>query len=159
ETYPCKPNDTFATICREKYHAEKYAQALLMFNRSYPTAAEGVRSEPPVLAPGQPVYLPPIEILEKRYPTLIPSSAPGGGGLGSVAPSPAPGPSGTPSTSWASPASERLYTVQEKAETFYEIAKKVFRDDNRWSDISRLNGSFATNAVLPVGTVLRLPAQ
>jgi hypothetical protein len=152
ETYICKPGDTFASICNDKYRTDKYSQALLMHNRSHPVAADGIRSEPPVLQPGQPVYIPPSELLQKRYPALISGTTPAaavGQPVGTGQP---------PATSWSNPG-ERTYTVQQRPETFYEIAKKVLRDDMRWSDIWRLNQNFSTDAILPVGTVVRLPAQ
>ena len=49
--------------------------------------------------------------------------------------------------------------VQDKPETFYEIAKRLYGDGNRWSDIWRLNQNFATTASLPVNTVVRVPVQ
>jgi hypothetical protein len=156
ETYICKPGDTFASICNDKYQTSKYSQALLMHNRSHPVAADGIRSEPPVLQPGQPIYIPPSELLQKRYPALISGTAASPGPAAAVG---QPVGTGQPqATSWSNPG-ERTYTVQQRPETFYEIAKKVLRDDMRWSDIWRLNQNFSTDAILPVGTVVRLPAQ
>src|SRR5262249_31378131 len=136
------------------------------------------------LRPGQPVYIPPLEILQKRYPALIPeptavpvpgvgvaptAPVPGFGAppVGSAAVPPIGGaavpPVGSvPSTAHPrpiTPVGERQYTVQERPETFYEIAKRLLGDGNRWSDLWRLNPSFASNASLPVGTVVRVPVQ
>ena len=72
ETYLCKQGDTFAAISTKFYLTEKYAQALLLFNRNHPRATAGVRQDPPTLAAGQPVYIPPLRVLEKRYGTAIP---------------------------------------------------------------------------------------
>lgn len=176
ETYICKPNDTLAGICRERYHSEQYVQALTLFNRSHPMAAAGIRSDPPVLQAGQPVYIPPAEILQKRCPaganggpinppTSFPSgpqggtmptpTAPSNPQVGLIPPTP-PGPTtGVP----AARGREWLYTVQSKPETFYEIAKRELGNGDRWSDIWRLNQSFAAGDSLLVGTVLRMPPQ
>src|SRR5204863_7655258 len=67
EAYRCKPGDTFEAISQRYYHTDKYARALLMFNRSHPMAGEGLQQNPPLLQVGQSVYIPPLSILEKRY--------------------------------------------------------------------------------------------
>jgi hypothetical protein len=173
ETYICKPNDTLASICRDRYHGEQYAQALLLFNRSHPMPAAGIRSEPPVLQAGQPVYIPPLEILQKRYPQgSIPSATPpaSGGPQGGPITGPAsssippvgltpPTPTGALPAAPVSRGREWLYTVQAKPETFYEIAKREFGNGDRWADIYRLNQSFPPSEPLQVGTVLRMPGQ
>ena len=71
ETHLCKAGDTFAAISMKYYQTEKYAQALLLFNRNHPRATAGVRQDPPLLMAGQPVYIPPLRVLEKRYATAI----------------------------------------------------------------------------------------
>lgn len=153
ETYVCKPSDNFQSISKDKYMTDKYANALLMFNRAHPLAADGIRNEPPVLKSGQPIYLPPLEILEKRYASLIPDLAPRTAPLAGVAPPAVP--ARTPSPVALS------YTVREQPETFYEIAQKQFGRAERWGAIWELNrGQFPNpNQPLPVGTVVRLPGQ
>jgi hypothetical protein len=154
ETHTCKPTDTFQTISQEKYHSDRYAAALLMFNRGHPLAADGVRSEPPVLRPGQPVFIPPVEILQKRYSALITDPGP-------LARPPAHAPGHTiPGPARVNPISERTYQVQGRPETFIEIAKKVFSNPNRWWDIAQLNPQHKNpNEPLAVNTVIRLPVQ
>jgi nucleoid-associated protein YgaU len=172
ETYICKPNDTLASICRDRYHSDQYAQALLLFNRSHPMSAPGIRSEPPVLQAGQPVYIPPLEILQKRYPAgsipNAPSPSPGGS-QGGLLPGPAPSnppvafnqlnPAGTAPAAPVSRGRDWLYTVQTRPETFYDIAKRELGNGDRWSDIYRLNPAFAPGEPLQVGTTLRMPPQ
>jgi nucleoid-associated protein YgaU len=151
ETYICKPGDTFKSISQEKYTSDKYERALLLFNRAHPQAAEGIRSEPPLLRPGQPVYLPPIEVLERRYPATIPDMPARPTSSGAAPP---------PAASQASPAPVRSYTVQGKPETFYEIAQKVLGRAERWAAIWEINRQVPDpNQPLPVGTVVRLPAS
>ena len=81
ETYLCKQGDRFEDISMKFYQTEKYAQALLLFNRNHPRAIAAVRQDPPTLAVGQAVYIPPLRVLEKQYATAIPDHAP----LGSAA--------------------------------------------------------------------------
>jgi hypothetical protein len=172
ETYICKPNDTLASICRDRYHDDRYAQALLLFNRSHPMSAPGIRSEPPVLQAGQPVYIPPAEILQKRYPPgSIPSQPASPAGVqGGPLPGPAapsnpsvgftpPNPVGALPAAPVSRGRDWFYTVQTRPETFYDIAKRELGNGDRWSDISRLNPSFAPGEPLQVGTTLRMPPQ
>jgi nucleoid-associated protein YgaU len=81
ETYVCKQGDRFEDISTKFYQTEKYAQALLLFNRNHPRAIAAVRQDPPTLAAGQAVYIPPLRVLEKQYATAIPDHVP----LGSTA--------------------------------------------------------------------------
>jgi hypothetical protein len=81
ETYVCKQGDRFEDISMKFYQTEKYAQALLLFNRNHPRAIAAVRQDPPTLAAGQAVYIPPLRVLEKQYATAIPDHA----ALGSTA--------------------------------------------------------------------------
>jgi len=76
ETYLCKQGDKFEDISTKFYQTDKYAQALLLFNRNHPRASASVRQDPPVLAVGQPVYIPPLRVLEKQHATAIPDHAP-----------------------------------------------------------------------------------
>jgi hypothetical protein len=163
ETYVCKSNDSFQSISRDKYTTDKYANALMTFNRAHPLAADGIRNEPPTLKAGQPVYIPPLEILEKRYPALIPDLQP----RASIDPRPAvaapQAPLATPASGNPIPANGaagQSYTVHDKPETFYEIAQKLFGRPERWGAIWELNREFPNpNQPLPVGTVVRLPGQ
>jgi nucleoid-associated protein YgaU len=76
ETYLCKQGDKFEDISTKFYQTDKYAQALLLFNRNHPRAAAAVRQDPPMLAVGQPVYIPPLRVLEKQHATAIPDHVP-----------------------------------------------------------------------------------
>src|SRR5262249_31328451 len=66
ETYRSRPGDTFETISQAKYLSPRFAQALLQFNRNHPFAAPGLLQTPPVLTPGQAVYIPPASVLQHR---------------------------------------------------------------------------------------------
>jgi hypothetical protein len=168
ETYICKAGDTFPGISTCYYYTDKYALALLRFNRNHPLAAVGIAQEPPVLQAGQPVYIPPLRILEKQYLSVSADPNP----ITQVgAPSPAPVdprnpalPSVPPVTmppgkSWSTPSGERNYQVPDKGEMFLEIAKKTLGNAERWGEIYRLNPQYDPKYVIPAGTSLRLPAD
>ena len=74
--YRCKPEDTFEKISTQYYLSDRYARALLLFNRNHPRAEDAVRQEPPVLQVGTPVFIPPLRILEKQYGNAIPGPSP-----------------------------------------------------------------------------------
>jgi hypothetical protein len=154
----CRPrqDDTFASISKRYYQSDKYAQALLLFNREHPRAAEGVRRDPPDLA-GQAIYIPPIHILEKRHGNAIegytpPPSNPtpvGRETLRSVAT-----PSSRPET-----ANSTTYQVSPNGETMMEIARTKLGNGDRWREIQQINPGWRPDYPIPGGTTLRLPAE
>lgn len=76
QTYRCKPNDTFRSISTQFYLSEKYERALLLFNRSHAMANDNIKHDPPILNPGQNVFIPQLKILEQRYASVIPDLTP-----------------------------------------------------------------------------------
>ncbi len=167
EAYVCRSGDTFRSISEQYYRSPRYERALLLFNRDHPRSGESIRQEPPVLTPGQPIFLPPARILEKQYPaaitegTPLPSAPaapppPSPGSVGLEAPRPVAG--ATPSTSWSMPASGPTYRVRKGGETFLDIARRTLGNSERWADVYRLNRNY--NPAYPVseGSVLVLPA-
>lgn len=74
--YRCKQGDTFQSISSTYYQSDKLAKALLTFNRSHPRGSDGMRQEPPVLQPGDMVFIPPQRILERKYGASIPDHVP-----------------------------------------------------------------------------------
>jgi len=96
-----------AAVSQHVYGTDRYAQALLAFNRDHPLSKEDIRKSPPRLVKGQMLYIPPPELLQGKYAALIsPEGRPVIGALGSdvppvkigsAAPPPAfPPPIGTP---------------------------------------------------------------
>jgi hypothetical protein len=165
-THVCKPNDSLESICDEQHYPRNYARALLLFNRDHQLAADGIRQEPPVLLPGQPVFIPPMPVLEKKYGHAIPglTPLPPAAGLAPAAgvggaPRPEPG-NAAPGTSFAPPPAERPYKVRQGGEAFYAIAKRTLGDGARWAEIAGMNPAINPNAqTVPGGTVLHLPAD
>jgi hypothetical protein len=154
EEYRAKAGETFATISMQFYRTDKYAQALLLFNRNHPLAAIGVRQDPPVLQPGQPVFIPPTSILEKRYGSIIPELTP----LAPARIAPAPT---AERRSNAAPAPSALpqYRVQGEGEMMWEIASRVLKSGERWREIHQLNPALRPELRIAGGTVVTLPAD
>jgi hypothetical protein len=153
ETYRPRADDTFASISKHFYQSDKYAQALLQFNREHPRAAEGIRHDPPTLS-GQAVYIPPIHILEKRHADVIPHIEPAPSvpsPIGRDVPAPSPGKIGA--------AANRVYQVAPSGETMLQIARTQLGNGDRWREIDKLNPGWKAEYPIPGGTSLRLPAD
>src|SRR5581483_4149311 len=67
EQYRWQPSDSFAGVSMRFYNTEKFAAALQQYNKDYPLAPPALRQNPPVLVPGQVVWVPPVRILERDY--------------------------------------------------------------------------------------------
>jgi hypothetical protein len=144
ETYVANAGDTFASISRAKYGTDAYARALYLFNRGHPLAGDELLQSDALKAK-QPVYLPPKEILQSRYPDAIGDAKGSGVTVGST--------SQRPST----PAAARTYRVGAGGEKVYDIATKVLGDGNRWVEIRDLNPGWNPELPIPAGITLRLP--
>jgi hypothetical protein len=152
ETYLWRTNDSFEAISGRFYNSKNYAQALLLFNRNHPRAAAALAKDPPALAEGQAVFIPPMRILERQYPTAIPGYKPA---------TPAPAPDATRTSSRSLPPSPNLqYRVRQAGEMIPIIARDTLGSSDRWSEIYQLNArSFDPSRPLPVGTILSMPAD
>jgi nucleoid-associated protein YgaU len=147
ETYRCQPGDTFEAISRAKYNTPAYAQALLLFNRNHPLSGDGLQADPPVLQSGQPVYVPPAGILEKRYAHVIKN----------LTPLPT-GEMAAPAAAAGAAANLPTYRVRGSGEWLREVARETLGNSERWQEIWQLNQALDYRAPVPPGTVLRLPA-
>ena len=155
ETYLAKQNDTFASISRQHYQSDKYERALLQFNRNHPRAADSVRQDPPVLREGQPVYIPPLRVLERQYAAVIPDHIPL---PPPVAPAPVAGQAPVSSVG-AAGSSQGLYRVRANGEMLWDIATRTLGRGERWSEIYSLNSQFNPQQPIPGGYTLRMPAD
>jgi hypothetical protein len=164
ETYRCKAGDSFDKISTKYYNTANYAQALLLFNINDPQATDNIRHTPPIMEPGQPVYIPPAHILEKRYGTFIPGYKP----QPAAAPT-APQPSAeSPRTSnaapradgaWNAPQGFKWYQVQPRGESMRDIARTALNDAERWRDISKLNPTIPPEYMVRGGVMIKVPAD
>jgi hypothetical protein len=74
--YLCQPTDTdFTSVSKQNYKSDKYAQALMLYNRDHPIGKAAVQ-QGMQLQPGAEVYIPPVYVLESRYPNAIPNLTP-----------------------------------------------------------------------------------
>jgi hypothetical protein len=172
-----------------RYKSDRYEQALLLFNRSHPLAADGIRTDPPRLQPGTPIYVPPATILDKYYATAIPEGPAPAAEPGAIARNtevvPAVRPNLAPSTQSSplfgtqatessplirptpaappkpAPVTEKTYKVGANGESFYEIARRTLTGDAdiRWNDIYKLNPGLNPQELVPAGTVLHMPSD
>jgi hypothetical protein len=110
--YSCTADDTYPKLSQRFYQNEKYARALQLFNSNHPRATDAVRQNPPALA-NQPIYVPPLRILEKYYSSAITDYKP----LPAIAPPPltpaasAPAPAPVTPASYAAPATSATTTT------------------------------------------------
>ncbi len=151
-TYECRPNDTWRSISVQNYQTDRYERALLYFNRNHPLANENMKLDPPLLPPGQPVYLPPVAVLEKQYGGLLADpQAP-------VRPAavPQPLPAQRPITVAGS---DKRYRVQPQGEMIRSVAARLLGDGDRWTEIYQLNKDIDPKNPLPGGLELRVPGD
>jgi nucleoid-associated protein YgaU len=169
DTHVCRANETLRTISQTYYQSDRYERALLLFNRNHPLATESIRQDPPQLAPGQKVYVPPARILEKYYASALaeampvqPEAAPvqrGQEPSGSIRPTvTAPVPTPAPNRA-AAPVAEKTYRVAANGEMMREIARRTLGDADRWAEIYQLNLRYDPKEPVPAGTELRLPSN
>jgi len=152
EEYRIAPGDTFAAVSKRFYFSDKYAAALQRYNRDYPIASRDLKQDPPRLSPGTVVWIPPIRILERRYPGLTGGETAGANPNWNAAPGVRP----VPSTG-----GYKTYRVRDGGETMQDIARRTLNNPNAWADVYRLNPTLNPSAAVPIpaGTLLRLPAE
>jgi hypothetical protein len=155
EEYHWQPGDRFEAVSQKYYFSEKYAAALQQYNRDYPLAGVGMRQNPPAMVPGQAIWVPPVRILERDYPTFIAELQElndRGLPVSAVRPVDA-----SPQASGGT----KLTKVRDRGETMYEIARRALNDSGQWIVVHRLNPTLSRDPKLPIpaGTVLRLPAE
>jgi hypothetical protein len=167
EEHLVRQGETFASISQAHYKSDKYAVALLEFNKQYPLAARAVQHDPPEV--GQKVVVPDLAYLEQHHGGLIPDYSPVKVGPPkvlnaspakeeSLPPAAIPDPSVVPVAGAKAPASGPTYQVRAADERLWNIARATLGDPSRWAEIYRLNPQIAPEQYIPVGTVLRLPA-
>jgi hypothetical protein len=160
EEYRLQSGDTFAGVSRRFYFSDKYSIALQQYNRDYPIGSPNLKQDPPKLTAGTSVWIPPIRILEKRYPTMIADFKP----LANAAvagPATAAAPTWTPAPARQVAASSKTYRVRDGGESMIDIARRTLNNPQAWQTIYQLNPSLNANAAAPIpaGTLLRIPGD
>jgi hypothetical protein len=162
ETFACRSNESFQTISQTFFQTDKYARALLLFNRDHPLANNALKTDPPVLQTGQQIYIPPARILEKYYAAAVdPKAAPvpattAGTRVGILSGSETPAPPPPSAAVRVDPPS--AYRVGGSGEMIRDIARRTLGDADRWPEIYRLNPNIDPKEAVPAGSALRLPA-
>jgi hypothetical protein len=158
EEYRWQPGDTFAAVSQKYYFTEKYGAALQQYNRDYPLAGAGMRQNPPVMAPGQAIWIPPVRILERDYANQIADFRPLNDRGSPIVPT-----NRTNAAAGSDPSGGalKLTKVRDRGETLYELGRRSLGDSGQWFKIYRLNPTLSNDPKLPIpaGTVLRLPAE
>jgi hypothetical protein len=154
---------TFAQLSERWYGSDKYAQALLEYNRQHllNRANTDLRRDPPVLQANQAIYYPAHDVLESTFAALIKAPVPAAPAAPSSGPpvvqiSP-PTPLAGPSAGGTADATV-AYRVPQ-ADHILRIAQQTLGSMDAWREIVRLNPSLRTDLPIPAGTVLRLPAK
>jgi hypothetical protein len=147
----CQPGDTWVRVSVRYFQSEQYADALALFNRNHPQVSESVRREGPT--PGALVFIPPGEVLVKRF------------GAGQSRPAAIAPPMPVASTSMPPLAQPTVavnnqlprYLVRTNGESFRSVAQAVLNDRERWGEIADLNRNVNPEFAIPAGTILQLP--
>jgi hypothetical protein len=158
EQYRWRTGDSFANVSSQYYSSPKYADALLKYNQDYPLATREMRQNPPAIAPGSVVWIPPARILERDYPTQL-------GGLQPIA-TPTSRPSveavgAPPGLANSNRPADMLYRVRQPSESVQEIARRTLGNSFLASRIQGMNPTLSQDPRLPIpaGTILRLPGE
>lgn len=163
DIYECQKGDsTFQILSLRMYGSDKYADALLQYNRDHSAIVKNGSTfsfNRPVLNPGQQVLKPPPTVLDRDYANLVRTAppqvrvdapmplTPTPGPIPRVSSPPARGPGGT-------------YTVQNPAgESILDIAERVLGDRSQWHKIFRVNPNYPPQNLIPAGTTLTLPSD
>jgi nucleoid-associated protein YgaU len=74
------PEDqSLAALSKHFYFTDRYAAALLQYNRDHHLGDDALKRNPPVLTPGTTIWVPQLEALKGRYSNLEGASVPSGG--------------------------------------------------------------------------------
>ncbi len=158
QVYVVQESDNFWTIAKNVYGAASYFNALAEFNK------ERI-PDPQKMRPGMKVLVPPAEVLDRKYPTLVakknsPQSAESVHQSGfNASGDGANGGEIQPAGFFVGPQGRPSYRIG-KEDTLSSIAKSHLGRASRWSQIYQLNRQLLpTPHSLQVGMVLELPAD
>ncbi len=155
DLYVGQAGDTYKRISNDKYGSDRYAEALMLYNRDHVLASDATRKDPSTILSNQRIYMPPARILQREYESVIPTE--------SDAAAARTAPAATrPAVSGTSPAAglpEKSYRVRGGGEMFLTIARNTLGNELRWPEIYNLNQRFQPEVAVPGGTVLRMPGD
>jgi hypothetical protein len=160
ETYRWNPGDNFEALSTKNYGTPKYADALLKYNQDYPLASREMRQNPPAVAPGQVIWVPPVRILERDYTNHIRDLTPIATPTSRATVEPVAPPPGLANSGFGN-AAPKLYRVRATGESVQEIARRTLTNAAQAGRIQQLNPTLSPDPRLPIpaGTILRLPGD
>jgi hypothetical protein len=148
----------FAILSTQLYGTDKYADALLKYNRDHSFMIKNgslLNINPPPLSPGQQVLKPSASLLERDYAGVI-KAAPT---PPRILETPQPLTPGSITPVSASPTGG-VYTVQNpNGESILDIAQRVLGDRSQWHRIYRVNPGYQPQNMIPAGTKLTIPGS
>lgn len=163
-------------MARQYYLGDGLAAALRLYNLDNPTSPDRSGLDGP--RAGQLVRVPPMRVLIARYPGAVPpelqpaqavvpvsantaTTAPPTNPALAPTPTPTVSPTPTISTPSAIPAGPayQLYQVRDGGEMLTEIARRTLGSGLLADRIALINRSINPNALVPAGTILRLPPE
>ncbi|MCI0680477.1 MAG: hypothetical protein L0Y71_00110 [Gemmataceae bacterium] len=151
-----RPGQTFASISKEAYGSEAYANALLAYNRDFTNNRSLTTPQP-----GSKVLLPPAQVLQERYLNAVADARPRLISTGAVTVN-QPTPVIPRSTIGAPPPTAdvtKSYRVPGQGQAIYELAIQTLGDGTRWTEIYRLNPNIDPLQPIPGGSMVRLPGN
>lgn len=155
--YPWYAGDSFDKISRKYYGTEKYAKALVEYNKKHPGGSPALKQGKAAPEPSELVYGPvsPL-VLQRDFAPLImdqPAYVPAMQQAGSNTTP------GNPLAEGVVQGREKQYRVPATGEMFLTIARNTLTDENRWPEIYRLNPRFDPKDIVPGGSILRMPSD
>jgi hypothetical protein len=146
--YVCKPDDTYAKISLRYYGTEEYGAALQKFNHRHARASEAMRRDGAIL-PGETLFIPPANVLERRHADAIPKKPAAGGAV-------KPASFNAPGTLPAAGAPQEYVTGGN--ETLSTMVRRIYGSTDRLPDVLKLNPALRESDPVPAGTRVLLPA-
>ncbi len=139
-----KAGDSWATISKQSYGDERYAEAIRNYNQNAS------------LGQLQRVELPPIAVLRKNFGSLISRNPERRDEWGSITPSSA---TATEPKRTITGGGYKVYVVPAGGRSLKEIAAAAYGDEGRWGMVWDTNPKLVPDKTIPEGTKIYLTSQ
>jgi hypothetical protein len=156
KSHVARQGDSFASLSRDYYKSDAYANALQAYNREWSKDRNMA-----ALQPGQTVLLPALQVLQQdRYARAVADVRPPIGAAAVSINPPVPVNQYRPLTP-STPTSDatKNFRIPVGGQKIYELAIQTMGDGSRWTEIYRLNPTIDPLQPIPGNTVVRLPAN
>ena len=156
QSFQARAGDSFASLSRDVYKSEAYANALLAYNREFSSNRTMT-----ALQPGQTVLFPPLQVLQQdRYAGAVADARPTIGAAPVSINPPVPlNPNRTFTPPTPSTDATKSHRIAAGGQKIYELAIQTLGDGSRWTEIYRLNPTIDPLQPIPGNTVVRLPGN